>query len=134
MSLILVFIMYRMLFVLGGILCIYLGYRLFYVVQDKQGEFKVKYGSDVELRLSEVAPGIFFAVCGTAILAASLIYKMDVKEDIMPLAIITVNGFGYYDKPAKDDETIKPCDQHQLTPEHSMPKQQAQPTEFRLQN
>lgn len=69
---------YRMLIVLGGILCIYLGYRLFYVVQERQGDFKLKYNEDLHIQIRDIAPGTYFAVCGTLILAASLMFKTEV--------------------------------------------------------
>ncbi|WP_070092798.1 hypothetical protein [Pseudomonas monteilii] len=84
------FIVYRMLIVLGGILCIYLGYRLFHVVQTTQGELKAKHGEKFELTLKDMAPGTYFAVCGTAILAFSLLHKMDINiEQQQPIATNT---------------------------------------------
>jgi hypothetical protein len=65
-------ILYRALIVLGGIICIYFGYKLFYVVQAKQGDFTVKTGEKLELTLKDVSPGIFFALFGAGILVFSL--------------------------------------------------------------
>lgn len=76
------FMIYRMLIVLGGILCIYLGYRLFYIVQERQGDFKVKYGEDLHIQIRDVAPGTYFALLGTLILGTSLMYKTEVKTEI----------------------------------------------------
>ncbi|WP_157695014.1 hypothetical protein [Pseudomonas arsenicoxydans] len=84
MSQIQLFMIYRMLIVLGGCLCIFLGYRLFYVVQERQGDFKVKYGEDLNIQIRDMAPGTYFAFCGTAILVASLVYKTDILTEPQP--------------------------------------------------
>jgi hypothetical protein len=76
---ILIFMTYRILIVLGGILCIYFGYKLFYVVQLKQGEFKIKTGESYELSLSDVAPGVFFALFGAGILVFCLTNGIIIK-------------------------------------------------------
>ena len=76
---ILLFMLYRMLIVLGGILCIYFGYRLFFVTKTKQGDFKIKTGQNYELSLSDLAPGIFFALFGASVLVFSLINGITIK-------------------------------------------------------
>ncbi|MEY9334260.1 hypothetical protein ABH911_004571 [Pseudomonas protegens] len=76
---VLLFMVYRMLIVAGGILCIYFGYRLFYVVQLKQGEFKIKTGENYEVSLSDVAPGVFFALFGAGILVFCLTNGITIK-------------------------------------------------------
>jgi hypothetical protein len=75
----LLFITYRLLIVLGGILCIYFGYRLFYVVKTKQGEFRIKTGTAYELAISDVAPGVFFALFGAGVLVFSLLNGITIK-------------------------------------------------------
>ena len=76
---VLLFMIYRMLIVVGGVLCIYFGYRLFYVVQLKQGEFKIKTGESYEISLSDVAPGVFFALFGAGILVFCLTNGITIK-------------------------------------------------------
>lgn len=76
----LIFMTYRILIVLGGILCIYFGYKLFYVVQLKQGEFKIKTGESYEVSLSDVAPGVFFALFGAGILIFCLTNGIIIKS------------------------------------------------------
>lgn len=73
------FMIYRILIVLGGILCIYLGYRLFFVVQTKQGELSIKTGEHQELNLRDVAPGVFFALFGASILTFCLLNGITIK-------------------------------------------------------
>jgi len=76
---VLLFVLYRMLIVLGGILCIYFGYRLFYIVTTRQGDFRLKTGQNYEVRLSYVGPGVFFALFGAGVLAFSLINGITIK-------------------------------------------------------
>jgi|APLak6261667961_1056064.scaffolds.fasta_scaffold02239_1 hypothetical protein len=76
---VLLFMIYRMLIVVGGISCIYFGYRLFYVVKTKQGDFKIKTGQNYELSLSDVAPGVLFALFGAGVLIFSLINGITIK-------------------------------------------------------
>ncbi len=65
-------IIYRSLIALSGALCIYLGYRLFYIVTETQGRLSVSTGHDQALQLQDVAPGVFFALFGAVILVVSL--------------------------------------------------------------
>ncbi len=76
-----IFMVYRILIVLGGILCIYLGYRLFFVVQTKQGELSIKTGEHQELHLRDVAPGVFFAFFGASILTFCLLNGVTIKTN-----------------------------------------------------
>src|SRR5262245_16195481 len=64
-------VLYRCLIAAAGALSIYLGYRLFFVVLERQGELLVKTGEKVELKMRNVAPGVFFALFGAVILAAA---------------------------------------------------------------
>jgi hypothetical protein len=54
--------------VAAGTVCIYFGYRLFYISQEKQGDLQLKIGSELDLKLRNVAPGVFFALFGAGIL------------------------------------------------------------------
>jgi len=65
-------VLYRVSIVIGGILCIYFGYKLFYIAKEKQGDFKIKTGGSTEVSVSDVAPGVFFALFGAGILVFSI--------------------------------------------------------------
>ncbi|CAI8715638.1 hypothetical protein [Pseudomonas serbica] len=85
---ILIFMTYRILIVLGGILSIYFGYKLFYIVKLKQGEFKIKTGQNYELSLSDVAPGVFFALFGASILIFCLTNGVTIKPIVADVKTI----------------------------------------------
>jgi hypothetical protein len=57
----------RIIVVLISGLSIYLGYRLFYLVTERQGKLKIK-DKDTSITLGDVGPGIFFALFGTIVL------------------------------------------------------------------
>jgi hypothetical protein len=62
----------RIIVVLGGILCIYLGYLLFHIAvlkQDSGGKFK---SAVFEFTATKVGPGVFFALFGAYVLYGSL--------------------------------------------------------------
>lgn len=80
---VMIFMIYRMFIVCGGILSIYCGYRLFYISKEKQGELRVKTGANTELSMSDVAPGIFFALFGAAILVFCLLNGVTIKPSEM---------------------------------------------------
>lgn len=63
----------RILIVLSGAMCIYLGYRLFYIATEKQGKMIVEQGKSFTLTLSDVAPGVYFAGLGTTLLVVSML-------------------------------------------------------------
>jgi hypothetical protein len=65
-------VLYRCLIAIAGGLAIYLGYRLFFVVLDRQGEISIKTGKQYQVRMRDVAPGTFFALFGAFVLAVSL--------------------------------------------------------------
>lgn len=81
-----IFMLYRMLIVCGGIASIYFGYKLFYIVKEKQGELRVKTGGDMEVHLSDVAPGVFFALFGAGILISSLAYTIKIEPEVAILS------------------------------------------------
>ncbi|MBQ4837362.1 hypothetical protein [Pseudoalteromonas luteoviolacea] len=70
----------RIVIVIIAGISIYLGYRLFYLVKETQGKMKVS-GGDYTIDLSDVGPGIYFAVFGSIILVSSLFSKVE-KEAI----------------------------------------------------
>lgn len=61
----------RIFIVLGGVLAIYLGYRLFHVDKRRQGTLELE-GKALTLKLSDVAPGVFFAALGACVLVTSM--------------------------------------------------------------
>lgn len=84
-------VFYRVLIVIGGILSIYFGYRLFYIDKQTQGDLQIKKGETYELRLRDVAPGVFFALFGALVLTFSLINGLALKSgdiaDAHPAAV-----------------------------------------------
>ncbi|SAL50043.1 hypothetical protein AWB70_04010 [Caballeronia cordobensis] len=72
-------VFYRVLIVIGGILSIYFGYRLFQIDKQTQGDFGIKKGESYELRLRDVALGVFFALFGAFVLAISLFNGLTFK-------------------------------------------------------
>nr|WP_314623630.1 hypothetical protein [uncultured Noviherbaspirillum sp.] len=73
------FMGYRILIVLGGILSIYFGYRLFYLEKSRQGELQIKTGEHYALTMRDVAPGIFFSLFGSLILATCLLRGITIR-------------------------------------------------------
>jgi hypothetical protein len=68
----------RLLIVVVGGMCIYLGYRLFDKVQKRQGELTVK-GKDRSLTLRDIAPGIYFVFFGSLLLGISLYTQLNLS-------------------------------------------------------
>src|SRR5688572_30102056 len=80
MSAFLAIVAYRCLVVAVSGLAIYLGYRLFFVVLERQGEISIKTGSKYEIRMRDVAPGTFFALFGAVVLAVSLLKPLTFQD------------------------------------------------------
>lgn len=65
----------RILAVIIGGICIYLGYRLFlHMPEEKDGETKLKLPGGISIFITRVGPGVFFALFGAAVVALSLYY------------------------------------------------------------
>ena len=64
----------RILVVIIAGFAIYFGYKLFYLVAERQGKLKIS-GKDNSLELEDVGPGIFFAAFGTIILVSILLLQ-----------------------------------------------------------
>lgn len=65
----------RLLAVIIGAICVYLGYRLFlWIPEQKEGEGKIEFPGGVSIFVTRVGPGVFFALFGAAIVGLSL-YK-----------------------------------------------------------
>ena len=61
----------RIIIVLISGMSIYFGYKLFYLVTERQGTLKIE-GKEATLSLQDVGPGIFFALFGSIVLIATL--------------------------------------------------------------
>ena len=60
----------RLLAVIIGGICVYLGYRLFLrIPEQKEGEGKIEFPGGVSVFVTRVGPGVFFAMFGAAIVA-----------------------------------------------------------------
>lgn len=62
----------RILVVCISGISIFCGYKLFYLVTERQGNLKIE-GKDATVTLSDVGPGVFFALFGSAVLVATLL-------------------------------------------------------------
>lgn len=63
----------RILAVLIGGLCIYLGYRLFGAVPEQtNGEGRISFADHASVYVNRVGPGVFFALFGATVVGASL--------------------------------------------------------------
>lgn len=62
----------RILAELGGILCMYLGYKLFQKGAVGNSDFAASKG-DLTFKIANASPGIFFALFGAAILCIGLV-------------------------------------------------------------
>lgn len=70
----------RLAIVAAGASCMYLGYRLFDKAKEKQGKLEIKTGKSIALKMSDVAPGIYFCAFGTLLLAYSVFSRMDIHR------------------------------------------------------
>ena len=71
----------RLIAVIIGGMAIYLGYRLFLTIQaGGGGSARVSLPGDVTIMISRVGPGVFFALFGTIVVAASLYYAIKYNE------------------------------------------------------
>ncbi len=62
----------RILAVIIGGICIYLGYRLFLrIPEQKEGEATINFPGDISIYIARVGPGVFFALFGAMILVMS---------------------------------------------------------------
>lgn len=67
----------RIIIVIIGGLCIYLGYQLFLNLPVQQeGEGRIKLPGDISIYVSRVGPGVFFALFGSIILCSSLYFAI----------------------------------------------------------
>jgi hypothetical protein len=83
----------RILVVVIGGLCVYLGYRLFLrIPEQKEGEGKIEFPGGVSIFVTHVGPGVFFALFGAAIVSFSL-YKGIVSSRPGPDGSQVYSGF-----------------------------------------
>lgn len=70
----------RIIAVLIGGAAIYLGYRLFLnVPNERDSEGRIKLPGDISIFLTRVGPGVFFALFGTIVIAASFYFTVTVQ-------------------------------------------------------
>jgi hypothetical protein len=70
----------RLVAVMIGGMAIYLGYRLFFTIDGGAGNARVSLPGDVTIMISRVGPGVFFALFGTLVVAASFYYAIKYQE------------------------------------------------------
>lgn len=71
----------RLLIVLGGILAVVLGYRLFMnLPMLERGAGKIQLPGGISIFLTRIGPGVFFALFGTGVLGYSLHQGVTVSE------------------------------------------------------
>jgi hypothetical protein len=81
MEILLLRILERIIGVVIGGFSIYFGYRLFLAVKATgEGTAEVKLPGDVTVMLCRIGPGVFFALFGTAVVGASLVYPVRYRE------------------------------------------------------
>ena len=71
----------RLIIALGGILSIFLGYKLFYIAavkSDSGADFKSALFS---ASFTKVGPGVFFALFGAYIMSTSITTQIDIKSE-----------------------------------------------------
>jgi len=73
-------VIYRCLIALSGAMSIYLGFRLFFVVTQRQGEIILRSGKEYHLTMRDVAPGTFFALFGVVVLTVSLVKPLEYDQ------------------------------------------------------
>ena len=64
----------RLATVLVAAMSIYFGYRLFYIVTERQGKLKIQ-NQDYSLQLSDVGPGVFFELFGAVVIIVVTIWQ-----------------------------------------------------------
>jgi hypothetical protein len=78
----------RLLGLLGGVLCVVLGYRLFIKLPEKTDSAgKVVLPGGISIWMSRVGPGIFFALFGAGIVAYSFASAVKVTNETMPAQV-----------------------------------------------
>lgn len=61
----------RILVVCISGISIFFGYKLFYIVTERQGKLKIE-GKEAKVTLSDVGPGVYFALFGSVVLVTTL--------------------------------------------------------------
>ncbi len=94
----------RLVAVMIGGMAIYLGYRLFFTIESGEGNARVSLPGDITIMISRVGPGVFFALFGTMVVAASFYYAIKYQEISQSAREGTVirelNGMGAAAEPA----------------------------------
>lgn len=72
----------RILAVIIGGICVYLGYRLFLrIPEQKEGEARIKFPGDISIYLARVGPGVFFALFGAFIIVMSFYQGIEYSHE-----------------------------------------------------
>lgn len=84
--------------VLIGALAIYLGYKLFMNLPERrenhEGELKLMLPGDISVYASRVAPGVFFALFGTAVVLMSFVSSMELHSGVQAKGAAVKQGAG----------------------------------------
>jgi hypothetical protein len=84
----------RILAVIIGGICIFLGYRLFLCIpEQRKGEANIGLPGGVSIFITRVGPGVFFALFGTIIVAISFFKNIVVDGNIMSAANTEQHSF-----------------------------------------
>lgn len=70
----------RLLIIAGAVLCILLGWSLFKLPLNNEGEASIQY-KNLQLALRRVGPGIFFSLFGSIILGLSFAYPVHLSAE-----------------------------------------------------
>ncbi len=73
-------ILERLVIYIGGIVCIYLGYRLFYLSNQNESDGLFNFKNITTMGLKRIGPGVFFALFGSWILYTSLTSKVSIRQ------------------------------------------------------
>ena len=95
----------RILIVGGGLMALYLGYRLFLggLNSEQSGEFA---GKSFSIKLIKVGPGVFFALFGTCVLMAMTWQNIRIQFSGTNKSSGSINQFGSTEK-SRLDRTIE---------------------------
>jgi hypothetical protein len=97
----------RLLAVLFGGMAIYLGYRLFLKVPNRQdGDGKFSFPGDISIVLARVGPGVFFALFGAAVVGTSLFKGIEWQHGRQSPSAVVETTVQSNSPPARTVETV----------------------------
>ena len=84
----------RVLIVIVGGGCIFLGYRLFLNLPERQdSEGRIKLPGDISIYVSRVGPGVFFVIFGSIIICSSLYFSITIFDSKTGNPVVRGVGF-----------------------------------------